>query len=689
MKHMCRNILCFLIFITTGSSMSGQHQKIWNWVNQLGSNSWDRVSGIACDDKSNLYVAGNFSGTMVCNHLKVKAAGNRDVFVVAFNEKGNIKSLVTPDDARINQVNCMISTSDNQLILGGMSREPDSISDNDSDDRLCIVKTSARGKVQWMTTLIPDAGASLFLLEADEHFIFAAGFFQGTLSVQDTVIRSQGGKDIFIIKLNQTGELQKIISVGSQEDDIPSSMTVTPSGAVYLSGTYGKSFYWDDLYLTSATGKTHGFIASLNNELKACRKKEIHGDDYLDIASITSDTASNIIAAGSFNLNLYLEDSTMTSRGYSDCFIAKYHPDGEKIWSRSLGTWYYDHTNKIITDNLGGIILTGSIGDTLVADSIYLPAQSRNTAVAMQFTASGSVVWGDCISGEGSYFGKEVMLDKKGNLYFAGGFSRVFKKENESLVSKGDQDVFFARYFNCDWSNVDIIGEPYICEGSAVELSVSQGYTNIIWNDSITGRFYTAHKPGRYTVSMLDKKGCLLSDTLNLLPAQSPDFSLGKDQHIALENTLILKAPEHFTHFEWPDFSDKSTYVAKASNGIPGKYDFWLSARDSFGCPARDTITVTFYPKTDWIDPDAIVLSYYPNPIKERVYWSINTPNPCKLMVNITGADGSPVWNEYIPYYEPETEMQINFSDYPTGVYYMQVQNATGQGSKTICIIKQ
>ncbi len=692
MKHMYRNILFSLFFLAFGSALSAQQHKVWSWINQLGGSSWDMVNGIASDDKSNLYVAGNFSGTLTCNQLKVKAAGGQDIFIACFNEKGNIKELVNTGSTGFDQLNCVISTNDNYLVLAGMisgsfdsGKEPDSA----AGQKLFIAKTTVKGKYQWITYLIPDAEASLFLLDADDENIYAAGVYSGTLKYQDSVITSKGKKDIFVLKLNNNGEIEKIISVGSPEDDIPSSMTVTPSGNLYLSGTFKKSFEWDDLFLSTSNGLSHNFILALDSELKARWKKEMHGDEYLNIASLASDAENNVVAAGSYNLNMYAESDVLTSQGYTDCFIIKYSAAGDKIWNKSFGTWYYDHTNRIITDNLGGIILTGSVGDTLEVDSLSIPAQSQNSAVALQFSPVGSIVWGDCISGEGSNFGKEVMLDKNGNLYFAGGFNKVFEKEEEKMVSKGNQDIFFARYFNCDWSNADIIGDKNICPGSQVELSVGSGYSNILWNDSVPGRFYTAFKAGLYTVYMFDKRGCLLTDTLNLMAAASSNFSLGKDQIIPLEASVVLNAPGNYTYFEWQDFSDKSTFVAKAENGVAGKYDYWLSARDSFGCMARDTVSITFYPKANWIDPENIVLRCYPNPVQDWMSWSMNTSSPCKLILDITSDDGRPVKREYIPYYEPGTEMKINLSDYPSGIYYLQVQNASNQSSKAVCIIKQ
>ena len=46
--------------------------------------------------------------------------------------------------------------------------------------------------------------------------------------------------------------------------------------------------------------------------------------------------------------------------------------DGVFKWVKTIGSQYYDYCNNIIINNLQGIMLTGSIGDTIELDSITL-----------------------------------------------------------------------------------------------------------------------------------------------------------------------------------------------------------------------------------------------------------------------------------------------------------------------------
>ena len=53
--------------------------------------------------------------------------------------------------------------------------------------------------------------------------------------------------------------------------------------------------------------------------------------------------------------------------------------------------------------------------------------------------------------------------------------------------------------------------------GSMVDLSVNRGYTNIVWNDTLkNAEEIVIDQPGLYHVTMVDKRGCVVSDTVEI-----------------------------------------------------------------------------------------------------------------------------------------------------------------------------
>jgi hypothetical protein len=693
MKSLTEIILPAVVCLSLAcGNLTAQTQKTWQWINQLGGKAWDISTGLACDSKNHIYVLGNFSDTLISENRKTASAGSQDIFLVRYSERGKLADLWRFGGESYDQANCFALSNNDNILIGGSSGSPsqDNTSKNASEKKLFVSSISNKGDILWKSFLTPENEASLFLLSIDDAGnTYVAGIFTGNLLTEDTTLVSNGKKDIFLAHFNQEGSLKKIVSFGGEGDDNPSSLLAT-SDIVYLSGTFEKSFSVNTTVLASNHGNTHGFVLGFTPILKSCWKKQLDGEQYLHIGSMQKDAEDNLYIAGSFDLDLFLENVSLRSQGHTDGFIFKVDRLGNCLWKKSFGTGQYDYAQHLIKDNLDGMILTGVLGDTLEIDEQIILPRSENSALALQYNSTGSVIWGDCVSGEGSNFGDASVIDRKGNLYLAGSFSGRFDMENLKLSSKGDQDLFVAKYYNCSESQDEILGNGFLCPGSTTELSVKPEYTKILWNDSIRDVHSIAVvSPGTYSVTMYDKHGCMMTDTIEVSLIKLPLFSLGNDVSLPVESSLTLKAPEKFKHYQWQDLSSESTLVAKAENSIPGKYLFWLSAYDSLGCQTSDSMTIDFYRSTTWIDAKGVKISYYPNPVSEWLTWSINSRFPCQLNLEILDDNGKTVYNEHIGYYEPGTEMKLGFAHFASGAYYLQIKDGAGNGSNTVCVVKQ
>jgi hypothetical protein len=382
MKHI-RKLLFVMVtlLIGYGSLMHAQEQKTWQWISQLGGRLWDKTSGVVCDSKNNLFIAGSFSDTLICENKKVISSGSEDIYLACFDEKGNIKDLWGCGGNERDQAACLTITKDNRVIIGGTITGEvvfNNFSISGSGTRPFIASINTKGKIQWMSDLTPSGESSLFLVGSDNlGRIYASGVFSDSLTTGEKMVVSNGKKDIFIARFSVAGAVEELKAFGSKEDDLPTAITVSDSGIVFLAGLLMESFKVDDVELIPVTGnaKSNAYILRFNKDFKANWSDMISGDEYNRIAAILQDASGNIYTAGSFNQNLWTEDTVMTSQGYSDGFILKYRSDGGLLWGRSFGSWYYDYVNHLIPDNLGGIMITGSMGDTLLIDELSVNPQ--------------------------------------------------------------------------------------------------------------------------------------------------------------------------------------------------------------------------------------------------------------------------------------------------------------------------
>jgi hypothetical protein len=655
------------------------------------------TSGVACDSKNNLYVAGSFFNTLNCNNKKLKSAGNQDIFIAKFDEQGSLKDMWSGGGKGQDEATCICATKGNSVVVGGLLTDTaafDKLKSNGKGLQLFVTNLDAKGKFTWVKTLSITGDASLFLIDTDtDGNIYVSGTFSGTLTADALKVTSNGKKDIFLARLNPAGSFEKLSAFGGEEDDIPSSMSVSDSGKIALAGVFGKPFQVGEVTLASLQkqAKTNAFIIVLDKDFNAGWANILSGEEYCQVASLRHDAQGNLYATGSFNLNLWLNDTTLTSKGYTDAFLLKYSPNGKLLWSRGMGSWYYDYANSVNLDNLGGVVVTGSIGDTLEIDSLIVtPVSERNAALVMQFSSEGKATWGDCISGKGRNFSNGAVLDKKGNLYFTGSFNNTFAKEDQELTSYGDQDVFLAKYYNCLTNKAEIFGDTTVCPGVGTELSIKRGFKNVVWNDTVKEtNAIVAEKPGLYWVTMLDKLGCLLTDTVTVVNAKLPVFTLGNDTTLPVSKSLLLKAPKKYSQYLWQDHSTDPVYLARATDGKPGSYNYWLSVKDSLGCTWADTMSIYYVTETKWIDAGNIQMVTYPNPVADWLYYYLNTDQPCKMIVELVDEHGKVLYNQYIAQYSPGELMKIDVSHLPMGPYYIRLNNpSSGSNYKSACIIK-
>jgi hypothetical protein len=674
-----------------------QPKKPWQWAKQLGSSGWDISSGITCDAKNNLYITGGFYHSLECEGEKIKSSGSQDIFIARFDKNGKLKDTWSGGGKGDDMATCIATTKEGNIIIGGIITDTvmfGKLRDTGRGRRLMVACLDVNGHFTWIKSLVPSEVASLFLIDTDaKGNIFVGGNFSGTLSSDNLQIKSHGQKDIFIVKLNSSGNIEKLFSFGGKGDDQLGALSIGDSGQITCAGMYSKSFEMGEtsISIRNSKFKSNSFIISFNKEFSPLWVENLSGEEYCQISSLKQDKRGNIYAAGSFNNTLYFSDSTFISKGYTDAFVLKYSTNGKFLWGRNIGSRYYDYAYQIMLDNVGGTIITGVVGDTISIDSLtVIPETKGNAALVLQISSSGRAIWADCISGNGRNFSSGAIIDHEGNLYMSGSFSNTFEKGDNTMKSHGEQDIFLAKYFNCTDSPGEILGDTLLCPGGRVMLEIAKGYHQVVWNSTTSGtNFFEVAKTGRYWVSMYDKHGCMLTDTVNVVQAPIQNFSLGKDTSLWVGDSLWLYAPMGFYDYQWQDNSKESKFLVKNAGDRSGNFLYWLTASDAHGCISTDTFSVTFLSKTGWINSKT-KLTAYPNPVTEKLFWYMDTNSPCKVIIELSDGRGRILYKDYLEHYEPGQIEQIEMGNLPQGNYNILLKGASSQIIfSTLQVIKQ
>ncbi|QHS58559.1 gliding motility-associated C-terminal domain-containing protein [Chitinophaga agri] len=143
--------------------------------------------------------------------------------------------------------------------------------------------------------------------------------------------------------------------------------------------------------------------------------------------------------------------------------------------------------------------------------------------------------------------------------------------------------------------DINIGPQRDICAGGRVVLNATNDdAVSYMWNDGDTNPIKEVTQPGRYTVSVMDRFCSQITmDSVDVIVAGIPEFSLGRDTTLCLDNTLVLKVdPGTGNKVRWTGGTTEST--ANSYNVTSTGY-YTVTVYNDCGSMSDD-IAVTFKP---------------------------------------------------------------------------------------------
>jgi len=382
------------------------------WVGSIGGASLDYGSSIATDASGNVYVAGYFEGTTDLDPgsdvLDATSAGGTDIFVEKLDGSGDL----------------LWARS-----MGGVSID------------------------QGLSVAVDNTGN-----------VYTTGYFEGTADLDPGSgvfeLISSGGADVFVQKLDASGNFLWARSMGGPSDDLGNSVSVDALGNVYSTGYFGGTADFDPgtsvSSLTSA-GLTDVFVQKLDASGNLLWARSMGGSSNDIGNSIGVDASGNVYTAGYFEGTTDLDPGTdvfdATSAGLTDLFIQKMDASGNFLWARSIGGAGSENCYSIRVDATGNVYATGHFEGTVDFDPgtvvSNLTSAGDLDVFVQKLDASGDLLWARSMGGTSEDIGSSVALDASGNVYTTGYFRGTADLDpgagTNNLASAGDRDIFIQK----------------------------------------------------------------------------------------------------------------------------------------------------------------------------------------------------------------------------------------------------
>ena len=293
--------------------------------------------------------------------------------------------------------------------------------------------------------------------------VYTTGFFTGIADFDPgpgIYNLSSGNGNVFITKLNASGNIVWAKNIGGALTDGAQSIAVDAMGNVYTTGGFDGTGDFDPgaaTYNLSSAGNYDIFISKLDATGNFVWAKNLGGILYDEGYSVAVDASGNVLTTGLFagtaDFDPGAGTSNLTSAGNADIFISKLNASGNFVWAKNMGAASEDDGSSIAVDALGNVYTTGDFNGTVDFDpgigTYNLISAGSYDVFVSKLDASGNFIWAKNIGGTTNDFGSSISVDISGNVYTTGNFEGTGDFNPGAgifnLTSAGMYDIFVSK----------------------------------------------------------------------------------------------------------------------------------------------------------------------------------------------------------------------------------------------------
>ncbi len=409
----------FTIFTACFFVAAVMNAQDFEWARAFGGPDKDRVYSISVDASGNIYTTGYFYGTVDFDPgpgtYNLTSVGEWDIFIQKLDASGN------------------------------------------------FIWAKSFGTIEPYAYPGWEAGISLSI-DASGN-IYTTGWFGDVADFDPDgevyPLFSEGERDIFIQKLDASGDFVWAKSFGGVGVDRAFSLSIDALGNIYTTGCFYDTVDFDpgaEIHNLTAEDNVDIFIQKLDASGNFIWAKSFGSEGNADVAlSLGIDALGNIYTSGIFEGTADFDPGAgtyfLTSEGDVDGFVQKLDASGNFVWAKSFGSTGWDAGNSLSIDAAGNVYVTGDFKGTVDFDpgaGIYnLTSAGEEDVFIQKLDASGNFVWAKSFGSADHDISKDIYIDSLGNIYTTGWFGGTVDFDpgtgTYNLTSAGYADAFIQK----------------------------------------------------------------------------------------------------------------------------------------------------------------------------------------------------------------------------------------------------
>ncbi len=377
------------------------------WAKRAGGSIGSGGHGIAALSDGSTLVTGSFSGNATfgpseSGETVLTSAGYGDIFLSRYNPDGTCAWAKRAGGSWYDNGSAIAALSDGSAVVTGTFSRTAAFGSGESSQTtltsagefdIFVAKYRPNGTLEWAKRAggsSPDychavrAGSDGSILVSG-NFAGIATFGQG--ESHETMLASAGEMDIFIARYSPEGTLEWVKRAGGWDDDHAFGISVLLDNCSLVTGVFKESAIFGlgeshEVTLTCEGWYWDTFVAKYNADGALAWANRAGGRLWDRADSIAALSNGGAMITGRFEGTATFGpgepgETTLTSAGDRDIFLARYNSDGTLAWAKCAGGISDDRGYGIAAFSDNTAVVTGVFSDK----ATFGPGESEETTL--------------------------------------------------------------------------------------------------------------------------------------------------------------------------------------------------------------------------------------------------------------------------------------------------------------------
>lgn len=322
------------------------------WSKGLGGSLNDIPEMIIESTDGNFVIAGNsasFDGDVGGNN------GGVDLWVTKLSSSGVLIWEKNYGGSQDDYAMDLQSTADGgYIMIGGSESDDGDLSGNNGRTDVWVVKISSSGDLQWSKNFGGsgvDIGTSLGVV-SDGYILAGCTSSAGQMGISSGF----GGNEFWVLKIDLDGNLDWEKTYGGKRHDVAKEIIVNDNNEYIVAG----NTWSNGGDISSNHGHGDVWVIKLNNVGELLWESTFGGESPDRVNDLSKTADGNYILAG-LKSELDLISNGFYGRYDEQGWILKFSESGQMIWEKTLGGNKYDEAFSVQTTSDGGFIIGNSV----------------------------------------------------------------------------------------------------------------------------------------------------------------------------------------------------------------------------------------------------------------------------------------------------------------------------------------